>query len=110
MDVPDSRDIFGTRLPSVSSIAERPNPSKGSKRPCKTAHGAAKESNLPTLGLPGTAGFEGRRLQGYCAWLGAFLFGYVRLGGVRFAEFGTRLGTCSVARTPPSESPERLSG
>src|SRR5262249_35205573 len=41
----------------------------------------------------GPAGFEGRRLQGFCACLGAILFGCVRLDGVRFAEFGTWLGT-----------------
>ena len=58
--------------------------------------GAAKESNLPTLGLPGPAGFEGRRLQGFCACLGGFLFGWVRLAGVRFAEFGTRLWTWRI--------------
>jgi hypothetical protein len=54
----------------------------GQKSDCRSrklrqndASGAAKESNLPTLGLPGPAGFEGRGLQGFCAWLGGFLFG-----------------------------------
>jgi len=55
--------------------------------------GAAKESNLPTLGLPGPAGFEGLDLQGCCDCLGVFSFGGVRSDWVKFAEFGTRLGT-----------------
>jgi hypothetical protein len=32
-------------------------------------------------------------LQVFCACFGGFLFVWVRLAGVRFAEFGTRLGT-----------------
>ena len=56
-------------------------------------NGAAKESNLPTLGLPGPAGFEGPDWQVVCVHLDVFLFGWGRFGRVRFAEFGTRLGT-----------------
>jgi hypothetical protein len=38
-------------------------------------HGAAKESNLPSAGLPRPAGFEGPVFQGFCGCFGAFLFG-----------------------------------
>jgi hypothetical protein len=50
-------------------------------------------SNLPTLGLPGPAGFEVPDFQGFWACLGAFSFGWLRLDWVRFAESGTRFGT-----------------
>jgi hypothetical protein len=53
----------------------------GQKSDCRSrklrqnyASGAAKESNLPTLGLPGPAGFEGRVLLGLCGCLGVFSF------------------------------------
>jgi len=37
-------------------------------------HGAAKESNLPSAGLPLPAGFEVLHLQGFCARLRGFMF------------------------------------
>jgi hypothetical protein len=83
----------GLRQLFVAGDKARTHPDAPLRKPLQRSHGAAKESNLPTTGLPPPAGFEGRRLWGFCACFGAFLFVYVRLGWVRFAEFGTRLGT-----------------
>jgi hypothetical protein len=64
--------------------------------------------------VPRPAGFPSRTgdnacvlevpdLQGFWALVGGFLFAEVRLGGVRFAEFGTRLETSRAGelRRPP---------
>jgi hypothetical protein len=62
------------RIPT-RCVAASSGRTRGDERHAKSCFEAAKESNLPTLALPGPAGFEECGLQGVCACLGAFLFG-----------------------------------
>ena len=60
--------------------------------------GAAKESNLPTLGLPGPAGFEGPDLQGFCGLFGRVS---VRLGAARLGQIRRVRDTVRDMADPP---------
>src|SRR6476661_2866826 len=55
-----TQPVSGTE-PSTTRPRARGRHTPGTRR--NHVHGAAKESNLPTLGRPGPAGFEGPDLQ-----------------------------------------------
>jgi hypothetical protein len=61
--------------------------------PSDASHEAAKESNLPSVGLPRPTGFEARASETRLYWFAGNSSGWIRFDRVRSAEFGTWFGT-----------------
>src|SRR5947199_8175983 len=73
--------------------AKRSPSALGAARNNLAGHDAAKESNLPSRGLPGPASFEVSYLQDKSRKTRALILVGRKLQQVRIAEFGTRFGT-----------------